>query len=179
MRQFLPARRVSGIGQKRILPTKPKISRLITRRLIECRSFRALSLRSLPLLSRSRRRSSASSSRSLSFPLLPVPAASPHFTPPHLISSRTDNFSLSWASPLSFRRPFSPVAQLPCQVLLPPHRPSTFSVSPNSALMRTSFSNHVHPPPPLSILLLLRFLLHLLLVLLLLLLLVSFIFMQW
>lgn len=40
-----PAGRVLGIGQKRILPTKPKISRLITRRLIECRSFRALSAR--------------------------------------------------------------------------------------------------------------------------------------
>lgn len=50
-RQFLlagwPAGRVLGIGQKRILPTKPKISRLITRRLIECRSFRALSARCL------------------------------------------------------------------------------------------------------------------------------------
>lgn len=48
-RQFLPTGwptgRVLGIGQKRILPTKPKISRLITRRLIECRSFRALSAR--------------------------------------------------------------------------------------------------------------------------------------
>jgi len=42
-----PVRRVLGIGQKRILPTKPKISRLITRRLIECRSFRALSARCL------------------------------------------------------------------------------------------------------------------------------------
>lgn len=35
---FLWAGRFLSIGQKSILPTKPKISRLITRRLIECRS---------------------------------------------------------------------------------------------------------------------------------------------
>lgn len=165
--QFLSAGRVSGIGQKRILPTKPKISRLITRRLIECRSFRALSARCL--FSRSCRRSSASTISSSLLFFLP----SPRHTSPHRTTSRADNFSL-----LGFPAVASP-SLLSCRTATLPGSPSSslaiYSVGPSSALMRTSFSNYVLLPPPLLILLLLilRFLLHLLLVL------VSFIFMQW
>ena len=72
-----PAGRVLGIGQKRILPTKPKISRLITRRLIECRSFRALS---------------AASSRALFHPLA---------------LRHTDSFSLSLSLSLALPFPLS------------------------------------------------------------------------
>lgn len=112
-------------------------------------------------------------------------AASLRLTAPHLISSRTDNFSLlgflaaASASLLSCR-----LATLPTS---PSSLPTTFLLCQlQCALMRTSFSDYVFPPLPLLIL---RFLLHLLvlvlvLVLFLLLLLhlhllVSFIFMQW
>lgn len=115
-------------------------------------------------------------------------AASLRLTAPHLISSRTDNFSLlgflaaASASLLSCR-----LATLPTS---PSSLPTTFLLCRlQCALMRTSFSDYVFPPLPLLILLFLRFLLHLLvlvlvLVLFLLLLLhlhllVSFIFMQW
>lgn len=115
-------------------------------------------------------------------------AASLRLTAPHLISSRTDNFSLlgflvaASASFLSCR-----LATLPTS---PSSLPTIFLLCRlQCALMRTSFSDYVFPPLPLLILLFLRFLLHLLvlvlvLVLFLLLLLhlhllVSFIFMQW
>lgn len=118
-RQFLPARRVSGIGQKRILPTKPKISRLITRRLIECRSFRALSARCL--LSRSLTVSPLvpdSLSLSLSLSLF-QPSPPPFFAVPPLC--RTVSLSPSRIRPLHHQQR-SPLdsAALSCERPSPP-----------------------------------------------------------
>lgn len=164
VQQFLSAGRVSGIGQKRILPTKPKISRLITRRLIECRSFRALSARCFFSRSCRRRRSSASSAPpSASWP---PRLASLHFTSSHLISSHTDNFSLLG---------FPAVATPSFPSSLSHSYPTGFSLFIASNLLRQPqrcpYVNILLPPPLLILPLLPRFLLHLLLV--------SFIFMQW
>lgn len=123
-RQFLPARQVSSIGQKRILPTKPKISRLITRRLIECRSFRALSVRrppfALPPLS------------------LSVSSVSPFFVVPPLCRSLPPG-----VRPLRYQqRSPSDSAALSCER---PSPPTSF----RRLRSRSSFSSATSRPPHL------------------------------